>query len=768
MKIQILPRYITGWPAKVAAAVLSFSLLAPSVYAAEQPAGQASEQSAGQAAELNAESAAGFLDSFFASDATKPLYVGASVAIVKDGEVIAQKGYGYADQEKQTPVDPASTVFRIASVSKTFTAVAAMQLVEQGKIDLQDDFREYAPGLTFDNPFDKPVTIEHLLTHTTGFEIQDPKPTDMHTDFSKYVSIEDYVKENMPPVVREPGSSYMYDNFASLVLGLVVQNASGMPFEEYMEQHVFEPLGMESSGYLQEGLLKDNLATGYDAAGNKVEPYAVTPTIMPHGGMLSTASDVTKFMTAFLNGGANGSDRILEENTVSEMEEYRSYAHPLLPDTTYGFEAPFQLPGAGSSSEIITKAGDLTDTSSYLFLIPEQNTGVFLTYTKQSALRNLFYSQFISTFFPEYAAPDELPDYSPQPAEELERFTGYYSDLRLHALVSSVQTGEGELTISDAFLGPRTLHQVDDNLFIDDLTGQFTAFKLNEDGEAVYLKEPYLNPLGYGKKGTEPNGFADVAEDHPYAEYIYMLQSLGYYPNDAEEKFQPERPVTRAEFVQHTLEASMMKGSESTDYAFTDLEGHPAAAFVQQAYELGMVLGDGKGKFKPDQPIKRQEAAVMLWRLYSLTYDPELFKDVKLTGHTDEWAVPAVQMMVALGIHGPEVQTGEDGAADYRSKQQLSRQEEAAVLFALLTQPTDQIVAGLQEQQPPADETDAADAADPADAADTDDATDAADPADAADAADADDATDAADPADAADADDATDAADPADEADAA
>ncbi|MGP3787101.1 serine hydrolase domain-containing protein [Paenibacillus sp. 1A_MP2] len=348
---------------------------------------------------MTTDSAAAFLDTFFDSPEAKAQYVGASVVVVKDGKVVAEKGYGYSDLESKTPVDPKSTTFRIASVSKTFTSAAVMQLVEQGKVDLKADFQTYVKGLEFDNPFDKPVTVENLLTHTTGFEIRDPQQEDIHNDFDKIVSMEDYAKLHMPPVVREPGSAYMYDNFSFLLLGMIVENVSGEPFETYMQQHIFKPLGMDNSSFMLNGKFKNQLATAYDAAHNPLGLYTLSPTPMPQGGMLSTAEDIGNFMIAFLNDGVKDNERILKESTVKSMEQYRSSIHPLLPDTTYGFEAAFQLPGAGSSSKIMTKAGDLIGFSSYLFLIPEQNTGVFLTYNQTGALRNLFYPAFIQTFF---------------------------------------------------------------------------------------------------------------------------------------------------------------------------------------------------------------------------------------------------------------------------------------------------------------------------------------------------------------------------------
>src|SRR5690606_38652584 len=114
-----------------------------------------------------------------------------------------------ANVEEQLAVDPKSTVFRVASISKTFTAVAIMQLAEEGKLHVNDDIRKHLPDVEFHNPFQQPVTIAHLLTHQSGFEVRDPQNHDLHTDFERYVSIEDYVHKHMPSVVREPGTAYL-------------------------------------------------------------------------------------------------------------------------------------------------------------------------------------------------------------------------------------------------------------------------------------------------------------------------------------------------------------------------------------------------------------------------------------------------------------------------------------------------------------------------------------------------------------------------------
>lgn len=164
--------------------------------------------------------------------------------------------------------------------------------------------------------------------------------------------MEDYAQQHTPPVVREPGSAYMYDNFSFLLLGMIVENVSGEPFESYMQQHIFKPLGMDNSSFMLDEKFQKQLAIGYDAAHKPLDLYTLSPTPMPQGGMLSTTEDIGKFMIAFLNDGVKDNERILKESTVKSMEQYRSAIHPLLPDTTYGFEAPFQLPG----QEVVPKS----------------------------------------------------------------------------------------------------------------------------------------------------------------------------------------------------------------------------------------------------------------------------------------------------------------------------------------------------------------------------------------------------------------------------
>lgn len=162
--------------------------------------------------------------------------------------------------------------------------------------------------------------------------------------------------------------------------------------------------------------------------------------------------------------------------------------------------------------------------------------------------------------------------------------------------------------------------------------------------------------------------------------------------------------MTRAEFIEDVLKMSGLSASKTAPPADSDWATHPAAGYIQLGYEAGMITGADSKQFKPDQAITRQEAMVMVWRSLQKQYPAELFEDIRLAGHIDEWAAPAIRMMVALGLHGPEVKVLEDGSVDVLPRKPLIRQEEAAIMYQLFTQPTDKIVSELMKQQQPAEE----------------------------------------------------------------
>ena len=192
---------------------------------------------------------------------------GAVVSVVKDGQVVTTRGYGWADTGasggQPVAVDPQKSLFRVASVSKIPTSIAAMQLVEQGKVDLDADIRAYL-DFEIERRFDEPLTLRHLLTHSAGFE--------EHGSLTPGTDLEAFVKNDSPAQVFAPGTTPGYSNYGMALAGYIVQRVSGQPFEAYVREHVLEPAGMTSSTYeqpLPEGLT-GSLGPGYTSAGEEV------------------------------------------------------------------------------------------------------------------------------------------------------------------------------------------------------------------------------------------------------------------------------------------------------------------------------------------------------------------------------------------------------------------------------------------------------------------------------------------------------------------
>jgi CubicO group peptidase (beta-lactamase class C family) len=214
-----------------------------------------------------------WLDGFMTYALPRGNIAGGVVVVVKDGEVLLQKGYGYADVAVQKPVDPALTLFRPGSVSKLFTWTAVMQLVEQGRIDLDADVNSY---LDFEIPADggEVVTMRHIMTHTPGFEEQ---VKGLMGVGDGPVPLGDHLKRWTPERIFAPGSTPAYSNYATALAGYVVERVSGMSFDDYLDQHVFEPLEMTHSTFRQPlpARLQEHMSKGYRLASAPPEPFEV-------------------------------------------------------------------------------------------------------------------------------------------------------------------------------------------------------------------------------------------------------------------------------------------------------------------------------------------------------------------------------------------------------------------------------------------------------------------------------------------------------------
>lgn len=372
---------------------------------------------------LTAERVAAFFDAAFDVQRQDHGVVGAVVSVVHDGEVLVRRGYGWADLEAREPVDPDRTLFRIASISKTFVWTALMQLVEEGRIDLDADVNRY---LDFPIPeaFGEPVRVWHLMTHTAGFEEgwigwAARVPDDVRP-------LGEALADLMPARVWPPGRYAAYSNYGAALAGYIVQRVTGRPWHDVVEEQILEPLAMMSTNARTElpPGLRERLARGYAWSNGRfvATPYSYMH-LEPAGNMSSTASDMARFMLAHLNGGTLGGRRILEERTARLMHSPRFAPHPELPPLLHGFYRSDR-----NGLVAFGHGGDVNQFHSQMRLLPEVGVGVFVSFNSDpgAAARSGLVDAFIDHFFP----GEHLPA-APDPADvDLREYRGRYVPLR--------------------------------------------------------------------------------------------------------------------------------------------------------------------------------------------------------------------------------------------------------------------------------------------------------------------------------------------------
>jgi CubicO group peptidase (beta-lactamase class C family) len=348
-----------------------------------------------------------FLDGVMAAHMPSRNIPAATVSVVKDGRLFFAKGYGLADREERTPVEADRTLFRIGSTSKLFTWTAVMQLVERGRLDLHADINTYLQSFQIPATFPEPITMEHLLTHTPGFEEGGIGYLILKEE-AKVRPLGEVLAEHVPDRVRPPGTWASYSNYGTALAGLIVEEVSGVPFAEYVERNIFDPLSMHRSTFrepLPESLA-EGMATGYEWKAGLFEPgfFELISNFGPAGAMSSTATDMASFMIAHLQHGRFGDRRILEEETARLMHRRHFTADPRLPGMAYGF-----YESEVHGQRIIGHGGDTLFFHTDLALLPEQDVGLFVSYVANGGrARSELVEAFVERYFPgeEPAVPE--------------------------------------------------------------------------------------------------------------------------------------------------------------------------------------------------------------------------------------------------------------------------------------------------------------------------------------------------------------------------
>jgi len=325
---------------------------------------------------------------------------GAVVAVVKDGQILTERGFGYANVERKTPVDPKLTLFRPGSVSKLITWTAVMQLVEQGKLDLDADVNKYL-GSDFQVPArdGKPITLRNIMTHTAGFEEQVKNIITEDPTQPGYVEL---LKRWMPTRVFDAGTTPAYSNYATSMAGYIVERVSGESFYEYVEKHIFAPLDMKHSTMRQPlpPALEPLMATGYIVASGEAKKFEIVGPA-PAGALSSPGEDMAHFMIAHLQNGEYNGNRILKEETARLMHDSALTLLPPLNRMELGF---FETNINGR--EVIAHLGDTQNFHTSLHLFLKDNAGFYVSFNsagKEGAahkLRLALFADFADRYFP--------------------------------------------------------------------------------------------------------------------------------------------------------------------------------------------------------------------------------------------------------------------------------------------------------------------------------------------------------------------------------
>jgi CubicO group peptidase (beta-lactamase class C family) len=305
--------------------------------------------------------------------------VGLAVGVVRNGSLEFFSGHGLADIASNTPITQ-DTVFRIGSITKTFTAIAVLQLWEQGLVDLDAPAKDYlrAYRLIPANAGHRPATVRQLLTHTAGL----PQLVYPSRAFKPILGETVRFGQRLPTLaefyrgglrlVAEPGTRHTYSNHSFATLGQLVEDVSGEPLDRYFREHIFEPLAMADTDLLRSERVKPGLATGYALRADGPHPVSDCDVVtVGAGSIYSTTSDMARYVAALLDGGKGEHGSVLKPETLASMFAPHYQPDPRLPGVGLAF-----FRGEIGGHRVVEHDGLVPGFSSQLSVAPDDGVGV--------------------------------------------------------------------------------------------------------------------------------------------------------------------------------------------------------------------------------------------------------------------------------------------------------------------------------------------------------------------------------------------------------
>jgi len=370
--------------------------------------------------------AIGILDAWIETQTAYRQVPGLTIGIVHDQELVWAKGYGFADPERKIPATP-STVFRIASISKLFTSIAIMRLRDEGKLRLDDPVSAYLPWFDIRQAFpdSPPITIEHLLTHTSGLPREAPFPYWTDFEFPTRGQIREGLGEQ--ETVFPPSMRWKYSNLALSLAGEIVAAVSGVPYGDYIRTTILDPLGMTGTGVTPDGALGERLAVGYGRrmpdGSREVRPFTDSKGLTPAANLSSTVEDFAKFASWQFRLLDTGKREILTAHTLREMHR----VHWVHREWESGWGLGFAV-WHSEERDLVGHGGHVAGYTTRIALSPEEKIAVFVMTSADDGDPGYYVERAFEVVAPEIVAAAAPPEKAARFPDEWRKYIGAYAD----------------------------------------------------------------------------------------------------------------------------------------------------------------------------------------------------------------------------------------------------------------------------------------------------------------------------------------------------
>jgi len=445
-----------------------------------------------------------------------------SIALVDDQEIVWAKGFGFANPQAKVPAT-ADTVYRVGSVSKLFTDIAVMQLVEQGQLDLDAPVTRYLPDFRPINPFHKPITLRQLMTHRSGL-VREP-PVGHYFD-DRNSSLEEMVRSlNRTTLIYEPESRIKYSNAAIGVVGYILQQTQKEPFAKYLQEKLLDPMGLKRSSFEPMPALTRDLAHSimWTYHGREFEAPTFELGIAPAGCMYSTATDLSRFMSILFAGGRGPNGPILKAATLEQMFTPQFDK----PDAKEGFGIGFHVTEFEGRRRI-GHNGAIYGFATELSALPADKLGVVVIASRDVAnavtthIADVALRQMLAVRRQE--PPPMIEETSPLKPETARRLAGRYrSDERIIEL----EEQSGRLWALPQNGGFRAeLRAQGDNFIIDDIVAY--GQKVIPEGDKLRIGKNTYERISIDKPAPAPARWRSLIGEYGWDhDILYILEKDG-------------------------------------------------------------------------------------------------------------------------------------------------------------------------------------------------------------------------------------------------